>query len=46
MSPKKIGKVYGDKTFTWHSRIKGKNKKLASRATRRRLNREVHNRSH
>jgi len=39
MSPKKIAKVYGERTFTWHRRIKGANKKFASRLTRRRLNR-------
>jgi hypothetical protein len=40
MSLRKIGKIYGEKTFGWHRRIKGANKKLSSRIARRRLNRE------
>jgi len=40
-SLRKLGKIHGDKTFGWHTRIKGANKKLSSRVARKRLNRET-----
>jgi hypothetical protein len=40
MSPKKIGKVFGDRWYKWHSRIKKDSKKQNSRIVRRRLNRD------
>ena len=39
MSLRKIAKIHGERTFGWHRRIKGINKKISSRLARRRLNR-------
>jgi hypothetical protein len=41
MSPKMIGKVYGDKWYSYHRRIKKDSKKLNARMVRRRLNRDL-----
>ena len=40
-SLRKIAKIYGEKTFSWHTGVKKQNKKHSSRVARRRLNREV-----
>jgi hypothetical protein len=41
MSPKKIGKVFGDRTYLWHRRVKKYAKVHNSRLVRRRLNRDL-----
>ncbi len=43
MSLRKIGKTLGDKTYTWHSKIKKWSKKHNSRVVRRHLNRNIFN---
>ena len=41
MTLRKIGKMFGDKTYGWHSKIKKWSKKHNARVVRRRLNRDM-----
>ena len=40
-SLRKLGKLYGLKTFTWHSGVKKDNKKRSGKVARTRLKREL-----